>query len=313
MSSVVDKNRNLGTKVYNFSNEPVNLVSGIDFGRAEAVGYSDDVIRTRSQMTSTVNAAVAVTQQERLDFLEANLRLEGTDLNSEQRSELKDLIFEYADIFAVGDHDLGMTNLVEHHVDTADAKPIYQRPYRAEFQKRAVIEREVNKMLEMDVIEKNNSAWSSPVVLVTKKDGSVRFCINYIKLNDVTVRDSYCLPRIEDILENLRNCSYFTSLDLFSGYWQIPMAEDSKDKTTFTCFLGTFNFKRMPFGLKNAPSTFQRLLERILCGILYDDVFVYIDDILVAGKTWAIHLAKIHGIMQNLFIPTVIKLELCIG
>ncbi len=108
--------------------------------------------------------------------------------------------------------------MAEHVIDTGSAKPIYQRPYRTEFKKRAIIEQEVNRMLQAGLIEPSVSGWSSPVVLMTKKDGSVRFCVNYIKLNDVTVRDMYPLPRINDIIESLSSCNYFSSLDLASGY-----------------------------------------------------------------------------------------------
>ncbi|MCP3667673.1 MAG: hypothetical protein GY696_35150, partial [Gammaproteobacteria bacterium] len=138
--------------------------------------------------------------------------------------------------------------------------------------------------------------------LVTKPDGSTRFCVNFIKVNAVTVRDSYCLPRIDDLLQSLGNSSYFTSLDLASGYWQIRMSDelDSKNKTTFCCFLGTFRFKRMPFGCKNAGMTFQRLLERVLAGLLYDGVYTYIDDILVTGSTWSSHVAKLRAVFDRL-------------
>ncbi len=128
--------------------------------------------------------------------------------------------------------------------------------------------------------EPNNSNWSSPVVLVTKKDGSIRFCVNYIKLNKVTVRDSCILPRIDDILQTLANSSHFSSLDLASGYWQIPISDkyNSKDKTTFTCFLGTYRFRYLPFGLINTPMTFTWVMEQVLTGILYKSCFCYLDE-----------------------------------
>lgn len=311
LCSVVERKGLVGAKVYNFSNEPVCLKAESAFGTAEAVEYSDKNSSCKKGQSSNVNF---VSNEDRIEFLKKNLNLSDSALSNEQQDDLRDLIFKYADIFSTGDHDLGETGLVEHMVDTGNSKPIYQRPYRAEHLKRAVIEKEVNKMLENNIIEPSNSAWSSPVVLVTKKDGSIRFCVNYIRLNDVTVRDTYCLPRIDDILQSLGKSAYFTSLDLASGYWQIKMSDklDSKAKTTFCCFLGTFQFKRMPFGLKNAPMTFQRLLERVLAGLLYDNVYVYIDDILVTGSSWAEHLSKLRAVFYRLRAANLkLKLKKC--
>ncbi len=227
---------------------------------------------------------------------------------------MRDLVYKFADIFSVSDKDLGRTALAEMVIDTRDSKPIFQRPYRAEFQKRAIIEKEVNKYLEMGIIEPSVSSWSSPVVLVTKKDGSIRFCVNYIKLNEVTVRDSYPLPRIHDLLSCLGNSKYFVSLDLASGYHQVPVSDqlDSKNKTTFTCFLGTFRFKYMPFGPKNAPMVFQRLMERVLTGILYKICFVFIDDLLVKGDSFSDLLCNVETVFERLRSANLkLKLKKC--
>ncbi len=258
--------------MYNFSNESIFLKANQKYGTVEEAVYAQSE-SPRIKISPSVNS---VTPEERIEFLKTQLNLNNSNLNEDQKFELQDLIFEYSDIFSTGDHDLGETGLVEHIIDTKDSKPIYQRPYRAEHLKRVVIEKEVNKMIDNDIIEPSNSAWSSPVVLVTKPDGSIRFCVNFIRVNAVTVRDSYCLPRIDDILQSLGSSSYFTSLDLASGYWQIRMSDElnSKNKTTFCCFLGTFRFKRMPFGCKNAGMTFQRLFERVLARLLYDGTFI---------------------------------------
>lgn len=118
-------------------------------------------------------------------------------------------------------------------------------------------------MLRDGVISQSKTPWSSPVVLVTKKDGSVRFCVDYRRLNQLTKKDSYPLPRIDIMLEKMHNIQYFTTLELTSGYWQVPMGPASKEKTTFVSNHGIFEFNVMPFGLTNAPSSFQRLMDEV--------------------------------------------------
>ncbi len=253
LPTVAKQNGLISTKVSNFSDEPVTVTTGDCFGTAEAVSFSNAKCKRKSTRhpSPSLNSIMA---EDCHKFLDENLDLSGSALTEQEREELKALLYEYADIFSVADYDLGHCHLAEHVIDTGNAKPNHQRPYRAEFQKGAIIEKEVNKMLEIGIAEPSNSNWSSPVVLFTKKGGSIRFCVNYIKLNKVTVRDSYILPRIDDILQTLANSSHFSSLDLASGYWQIPVSDkyNSKDKTTFTCFLGTYRFRYLPFGLINA-------------------------------------------------------------
>ena len=121
-------------------------------------------------------------------------------------------------------------------------------------------------MLDLKVIEPSSTEWVSAIVLAPKPDGSWRFCVDYCRLNDITVKDSYPLPRMDECLDSLGEAKYFTTLDANNGYWQIPVAEEDQDKTTFTCHAGTYRFLRMPFGLCNAPATFQRAMDILLAG-----------------------------------------------
>src|SRR5215475_3453521 len=134
-------------------------------------------------------------------------------------------------------------------------------------------------MEEAGVIRKSYGPWASPVVIVEKKDGSNRFCVDYRKINDITITDAYPLPRIDDLLEKFRVAKWFTSMDLASGYWQVQMEEEDITKTAFTCPYGLYEFVVMPFGLKNAPPTFQRLMNHVLKEYIDECVVVYIDDI----------------------------------
>ena len=149
-----------------------------------------------------------------------------------------------------------------------------------------IIDKEVDRMLEWDVIEPSNSPWSSPIVVVTKKDGTARFCLDVRRLNKVTKKDAYTLPRIRHVLESLNGANYFCVADLQSGYWQMPMALEDREKTAFSVpFRGHFQYKVMPFGLCNAPASFERLMEHVMAGLQWDRCLVYLDDIVCAGKT----------------------------
>lgn len=130
--------------------------------------------------------------------------------------------------------------------------------------------------------------WASPIVLVKKKDGSFHFCIDYRKLNAVTRKDAYPLPRIDDTLDTLSGAQWFTTLDLISGYWQVEVDPADREKMTFCTPEGLFEFKGTPFGLCNAPVTFQRLMNSVLSGLQGNSCLVYLDDVIITGKTFRI-------------------------
>ena len=157
------------------------------------------------------------------------------------------------------------------------------------FALRDQVDQLVGEMLTQDVIVPSASPWASPVVLVRKKDGGVRFCVDYRKLNSITKLDEFPLPRIDDTLDLLSGAKYFTTLDLASGYWQVPMEQSSQEKTAFTTHCRLYEFKKMPFGLVNAPATFQRLMEAVLSGLARGVCQVYLDDVLVFWKTLEEH------------------------
>ena len=222
------------------------------------------------------------------------------DLSEAQKIKIKDLLQDNLDVFATKDKPFGRTDLVKHRIVTETDVPIKQPVRRPPLHLRTEAKNEVQKMLENEIIEPSDSPWASPVVLVRKKDGSLRYCVDYRRLNSVTRKDSYPLPRIDESLDSLAQTEYFSTLDLASGYWQIGLDEDAKQKSAFCTTSGLFQFKVMPFGLTNAPATFQRLMERILTGLQWETCLVYIDDIIIYSKTFKDHIQHLAEVFRRL-------------
>ena len=217
-----------------------------------------------------------------------------------QQQQLNELFKEYHDVFSQGEDDLGNTPLLEHAIETHG--PPLRQPYRR--QNPAVCREEmaqVQQMLSNNVIRPSNSPWASPVVMVRKKDGSLRFCIDFRQLNAATVKDAHLLPRIDDLLDALHGAKWFSTLDLKSGYWQVPITEQDKAKTVFRTSSGQlFEFNQVPFGLCNAPATFSRLMDRLLAGLHWETCLFYLDDIIVFSSTWEEHLARLRKVFERL-------------
>ncbi|XP_062599620.1 uncharacterized protein LOC134261188 [Saccostrea cucullata] len=188
-------------------------------------------------------------------------------LDAKAEKEANKFLFEYTNLFAKCDKDLGRTGIVKHRIDTGDSHPIKISPRRVPAHLTDEVDQQLNDMLERGVIEPSNSPWSAPIVLAKKKDGTFRFCIDYRKLNSCTIKDAYPLPRIDESLDQLSGSSWFSTLDLCSGYWKVEMEPDDKQKTAFATRRGLFQFKVMPFGLCCAPATFERLIENVLAGL----------------------------------------------
>ena len=217
------------------------------------------------------------------------------DLSLEQRSALEELVYEYRDVFTNRPHS---TTLEEHTIDLTTDEPIRQKPYPLPYALRDSMRKEIKDMMDYDVIERTSSPYASPVVLVKKKDGSIRFCIDFRRLNRITIFDGEPMPTAEDIFSKLHNDRFLTTLDLSKGFWQIPMREKDKAKTAFVTPDGHFQFKRMPFGLVNATATFNRLMRKVLCQVPNTDSFV--DDVLLHTQSWGAHLDTLRKTLETL-------------
>lgn len=195
----------------------------------------------------------------------------------------------------------GPTDRIKHKIRLKTDQPLKQRYRPRNPAMQAVINVEVEKMEQEGVIEPSQSAWSSPIVVVRKKDGSHRFCIDFRRLNAVTEKDAYPLPHITATLDKLRGAKYLSSLDLKNGYWQVPLAPESRPVTAFTVpGKGLMQFRTMPFGLHSAPATFQRLLDSVLGPELERNVLVYLDDIIIASQTFDDHLNHMAEVFRRL-------------
>ena len=221
-------------------------------------------------------------------------------VDENQRRKVFDLLCENADVFSSDSSDLGRTGIVKHRIITGSAEPIKQPPRRLPLAKRDVACQAIDEMLKHGVIEPSTSPWSSPVVLVAKKNATLRFCVDYRKLNEATLKDSYPLPRIDDTLDALGGSHWFSTLDLKSGYWQVAMDPADKEKTAFTIGGGLWHFRVMPFGLWNAPATFERLMDHILAGLPWSVCLVYLDDIIVHDRTFSEQLENLQRVFTCL-------------
>nr|CAI5836698.1 unnamed protein product [Callosobruchus analis] len=206
-------------------------------------------------------------------------------LGQRERQRLANLLNKYRDCFAENLSELGFTNKCEMSIELSDTKPVTYRPYRLSISERNKVREIVDDLLANKIIQESHSPYASPILLVKKKTGEMRMCVDYRALNAKTVKDCYPLPRIDDHLERLRGCQYFTSLDMASGYHQIPMAKDAVNKTAFITPDGHYEYLRMPFGLANAPAVFQRCINMILGSLRFTTALAYMDDILIPSST----------------------------
>jgi len=228
--------------------------------------------------------------------------VEGVDESVPQTAKLalESILMSHLDVFSMNENDLGRTDLVMHHIDTGDARPVRQPLRRFPPAHVEAISQHVDNLLEQGTIEPASSPWASNVVLARKQDGTLRCCIDYRKLNAVTRKDVYPLPRVNDCLDAMASATLFSSFDLRSSYHQCPVAPEDRDKTAFICPRGMYRYRTMPFGLCNAPSTFQRLIDVALSGLHLEVCLAYLDDIIIFSKTVEDHLERLVRVLGRL-------------
>ena len=261
--------------------QPIEMVSICDNKAEEVKIYSEQV--------------------ELPDHLKTLLENTSPDLTKIEKQKLSDLLLEFQDVFMTPGGKLQQTHLAEHFIDTGDTKPFKMPCRRIPMFKKPIVEAEIKKMLDQEVIEPSNSEWNSPICLVAKKSGEWRFCVDLRQLNSVTKLDTFPLPNISETLDRLSNSRYFSTLDMVSGYWQISLNPHDQCKTSFAIpGIGTYMFKVMCFGLKNAPGSFSRLMEAVLRHLQFDKCLVYLDDIIVLGENFDTALQNLRLVFLRL-------------
>ena len=291
------ENPTVPVRLMNLSSEGVTIYKGTRVGQASALRESEFVIAGIRENGPVPHGDISVAKQQ---LLWQATETAAEDLTLAQREKLYAVLLEYADVFAEDSGDLGRTELLQHNIETGDAPLVRQPSCRIPAAQQEEVKQLLKEMETKGIIQPSKSPWASPVVLVRKKDGSMRFCVDYRKLNAVTHKDAYILPRIDDTLQALSGSRWFSTIDLLSGYWQVGVAEKDKEKTAFITQEGLFGFNAMPFGLCNAPATFQRLISLVLSGILWTECLVYLDDIIIFGHSFKEHLTHLASVFRRL-------------
>lgn len=285
-------------RLLNPTSQPIKIFRRTRLGECTPV---DPTIATYDLLQSDIEAEATREIPTALDKEPRTpLNVDSSKLDGNQKAKLEALLAKYDDIFAYTPDQLGRSSIVQHTIDTGDHQPIRLRSYRTSPSNREEIDKQISEMLDNGVISPSVSPWAAPVVLVKKSDGSMRFCVDYRKLNSITRKDSHPLPRITEALDALGGAQWFSTLDLRSGYWQISMSDDSKEKTAFITHNGLYEFNVLPFGLCNSPATFQRLMTHALRGLEWDICLVYIDDLIIFSRTFDDHLLHLEKVFKRL-------------
>ena len=293
---------NVMIELNNWGTTPQTLVKGQEIGLIEPAMLveSEDPLWNDGEEDASVRVCHAEGSAERKVRLKKMLQI-ANNCSDEDRKQLESMLLEHNNVFALDDQELGETDMVTHSIDTGSAKPVQTLPRRLPYALRKELELELSTLLDTGCIEPCVSPYSSALVLVRKKGGGLRVCVDYRGVNKDTIPDKYPIPRIDELIDMVgRNKpSVFTSLDLMRGYHQVKMAEDSKLKTAFVCHLGQYQYRRMPFGLTNAPATFQRLMAQLFSGKEWEFVSVYLDDVLIASQNLTEHLDHIKKVLHR--------------
>ena len=291
---LLDPRNPITVRLSNFSDAPVTVKKGSQIATlcpCEQLPYS---------IAREVNVNASRPSVTRPHIRLSDVGTDVSSLSSSQAAQLQKLLDDYAHLFAGDDSVPGRTDLVEHHIDLKEgSRPFKLASRRFPMQLQSEADKEIRRMLRSGIVEPSNSEYSSAPVLVRKKDGSIRFCVDYRKLNEQTIKDSYPLPRINEAIDSIgRDAKFFSKLDLAMGYHQVPVAREDRHKTAFSSRHGLLQYTSMPFGLTNAPATFQRLMEKVLSHLNWKDCLVYIDDVLIWSKTVPEHLDKLEAVFH---------------
>ena len=293
-----DQHRGIAVRVVNTTTEPQELRQNTCLGNIQPVEVCGE---SNTQEQCDVETVPSVAGQHTdIDPVSEMLQSLPEELTDDQREAVTVLLHKYKDVFSTGEFDVGCTRLIEHHIDTGQHRPVRQALRRHPTAYLDAIDEYVEQLRNQDMIEPSGGPWCSNVVVVRRKDGRLRLCVDYRGLNARTYFDSYPMPNIEATLDALGGSSWFCTLDLRSGYHNVVIAEQDRDKTQFITRRGTYRWKRMPFGLSTAPGTFQRLMDLVMCGLSYESVLVYLDDLIVMASSFEQLMQKFTEVLERL-------------
>ena len=296
---VTPDNSMIQVRFVNISGRAISLRSGTALAKVEALSDNpvvSSVVEDDSDLDVMSGRPNEVTGTEK-QMLEDMVK--GAEVSESEREGLRAHLRRNQDVFSLRG-EIGCTPLIEHKIYTMDHYPIRQQPRRVPHHLLGEVDRQLDEMLDQGLIQESNSPWASPVVLAKKKNGEVRFCIDYRGLNQISKHDAYPVPRVDDALGSLKGARWFSTLDLASAYWQIPMDEESSQKAAFTTHRGLFEPKRMPFGLRSAPATMQRLMATLFRSMTWKMVLVYLDDIVIYSDTVEQHLKRMDLVFAKI-------------
>ena len=296
----VSKSERVPVRIFNMSAKILNIKPRSDICELHEVKILRSIEPAKSEKKQATVNQQTVNQAKSNKVIE-EINIGDCKISPQEKDRLQMFLTKWNDIFSKGLTDLGNCDLVKHEIKLNDDIPIKEPARRippALFQE---VREHLKEMMEAGAIKASQSPYSSNAVIVRKKDGTIRFCVDFRKLNNKTIKDAYAIPRVEESLHLLAGSKYFSKLDLRSGYWQVEIREEDKPKTAFQVgSLGFYEFNRMPFGLCNAPATFQRLMERCMGDLNLRDCLIYLDDIIIFSSTFEEHLEHLEAVFARL-------------
>ena len=233
------------------------------------------------------------------DIREQIAKLTSRVQNPNQRQRLENILWKYGKLFDLRVPSI-IKSTVQHAIETGNHSPVHTAPYRVSYKDEQVQRQEIEKLLKQGIIEESTSPWSSPIVLVRKKDSSVRFCIDFRKLNNITTKDAFPIPRIDDIFDHLSQAEYYTTIDFKSGYFQVGLDPKDRPKTAFSTLDQHYQFRVLPQGVTNGPPAFQRIVSQILGPTRWQYSLAYLDDVIIYSKDFDEHLVHLDDILSRL-------------
>ena len=252
--------------------------------------------------TDPANHSDHKSQEEDTPDLQFNFNVDRDTLSADQVLQLQGLLHDNHEIVAANKSDLGRTTLAQHVIDTGDAKSTAQRFYRQSPAKRSIIEEQIQTLVRQGLLEPSTARWTSPVILVKKKDGSWRLCGDFRKLNSGTKPQAFPLPRLEDVWDILgdKHASIYSVCDISAAYWQIPMHPDNKEKTSIVTPSGQWQWTVLPYGLRNSAATFMSVMHAALQPLINHCILIYVDDVIIFSRNFEEHMDHLNLVFKHL-------------